>query len=276
MRNILRNIGNEMSLMLRRPCAVITWLAMCFFVLWNFINNVNTAADHHFISQMYDIAYITTLSMWSKSGFFLMTFYPVLVVLPTATSFFNDTGSRMRIYIEARSGKSAYYFSKFAAVFFSTFIIFTVPFVAELIISFICLPASAHGDPSNFELYKTAVEIYDYPFSELFINNRFLWLLLAVVLFGMVSGVLAVFNAAVSSSSKIKYAIFTMISVYILLNICSTFQSVFSLEYLTNYFLILRLFERGKNYMAYAMTLVVLICFSVGIMTAHIKKDELI
>lgn len=30
MRNILRNIGNEMSLMLRRPCAVITWLAMCF------------------------------------------------------------------------------------------------------------------------------------------------------------------------------------------------------------------------------------------------------
>ena len=46
MRNILRNIGNEMSLMLRRPCAVITWLAMCFFVLWNFINNVNTAADH--------------------------------------------------------------------------------------------------------------------------------------------------------------------------------------------------------------------------------------
>lgn len=155
---------------------------------------------------------------------------------------FNDTGSRMRIYIEARSGKSAYYFSKFAAVFFSTFIIFTVPFVAELIISFICLPASAHGDPTNFELYKTAVEIYDYPFSELFINNRFLWLLLAVVLFGMVSGVLAVFNAAVSSSSKIKYAIFTMISVYILLNICSTFQ----LEYLTNYFLILRLFISGK------------------------------
>lgn len=265
-----------MSLMLRRPCAVITWLAMCFFVLWNFINNVNTAADCHFISQMYDIAYITTLSRWSKSGFFLMTFYPVLVVLPTATSFFNDTGSRMRIYIEARSGKSAYYFSKFAAVFFSTFIIFTVPFVAELIISFICLPASAHGDPTNCEFYKTAVEIYDYPFSELFINNRFLWLLLAVVLFGMVSGMLAVFNAAVSSNSKIKYAIFTMILVYILLNICSTFQSVFSLEYLTNYFLILRLFERGKNYMAYAMTLVVLICFSVGIMTAHIKKDELI
>jgi len=92
----------------------------------------------------------------------------------------------------------------------------------------------------------------------------------------MVSGVLAVFNAAVSSSSKIKYAIFTMISVYILLDICSTFQSVFSLEYLTNYFLILRLFISGKNYMAYAMTLVVLICFSVGIMTAHIKKDELI
>jgi len=60
--------------------------------------------------------------------------------------------------------------------------------------------------------------------------------------------------------------------VYILLNICSTF----SLEYLTNYFLILRLFISGKNYMAYAMTLVVLICFSVGIMTAHIKKDELI
>ena len=165
-----------------------------------------------------------------------------------------------------------YYFSKFAAVFFSTFIIFTVPFVAELIISFICLPASAHGDPTNREFYKTAVEIYDYPFSELFINNRFLWLLLAVVLFGMVSGVLAVFNAAVSSNSKIKYAIFTMISVYILLNICSTFQ----LEYLTNYFLILRLFISGKNYMAYAMTLVVLICFSVGIMTAHIKKDELI
>jgi len=151
-----------------------------------------------------------------------------------------------------------------------------VPFVAELIISFICLPASAHGDPTNFELYKTAVEIYDYPFSELFINNRFLWLLLAVVLFGMVSGVLAVFNAAVSSNSKIKYAIFTMISVYILLDICSTFQSVFSLEYLTNYFLILRLFISGKNYMAYAMTLVVLICFSMGIMTAHIKKDELI
>lgn len=130
--------------------------------------------------------------------------------------------------------------------------------------------------PDKFRIYKTAVEIYDYPFSELFINNRFLWLLLAVVLFGMVSGVLAVFNAAVSSNSKIKYAIFTMISVYILLDICSTFQSVFSLEYLTNYFLILRLFISGKNYMAYAMTLVVLICFSVGIMTAHIKKDELI
>ena len=57
-----------------------------------------------YVSQMYDPMKTLTLSDWSAPGFFMMFFYPILVVLPTATSYLKDKESGVKIYVQSKTG----------------------------------------------------------------------------------------------------------------------------------------------------------------------------
>ena len=128
----LRSVRMQTAGILRKKTAAVTYLLLMGFVLVNFFLNLWQNHEAQYVTQMFDPVKILTLSDWSYSGFYMRTYFPLLVVLPTACSYLSDRQTRMQVYMEARTGRTSYWMGKFLAVFLATFIIFTLPFLLEL------------------------------------------------------------------------------------------------------------------------------------------------
>lgn len=97
------------------------------------------------------------------------------------------------------------------------------------------------------------------------------------VLFGLVSGVLALFNFAISTLAFIKYKIFTFIPIYILFYLLLIMERLLGAGYTFNYFHILRLFSsEPQNYLCYMLFLIVLVIVSCIILKIRTLKDDLL
>lgn len=273
---LFKSVKSQTLYIMQKWTFILTWYIVCGFVIVNFIHNIIVNSERQFISQMYDITKIITLSDWSPSGYFFMIYYPILVVLPTSAIMLDDRNSKMQLYLLGRMGRKNYYIGKIISVFISTFILFTLPFLMELLLEITCLHLDAHGDPSNFPYYQTAGKINEYFCSGLYMKNKILYAFVMVAIFGVISGILAMFNFAISTMNFVKYKIFTLIPVYLLLYIFAIIEKNINLGYTSNYMFILRLFnEKSKNYGAYGITCLILLAISVGIILFKTRRDDL-
>lgn len=274
---LVHSVHMQLSGMLRKKTAVLTYLILLTFVMFNFFSNVIQNYDLQYISQMYDPLKIITLSDWSVSGYFMMEFFPLLVVVPTACSYLTDRETRIKVYIESRTGKSYYWIGKFIAVFMTTFLIFTIPFLMEIILNCFCFSLSSMGDPSNFSYIQTIKNENQYFLSQLWLENRVLYVVVQTLIFGAVAAVLAVFNFAITLLPFFKYKIFTFFPIYILCYLILVMEKIAGTDYTMNYFQILRFFNlENKNYSVYGLFLIVIFCFSLVLAGIKMKKDDLL
>lgn len=273
---LFKSIKNQTFYVMQKRTTILTWYIVCGFVIANFIHNIIVSSGQIFISQMYDIPKIITLSDWSPSGYFFMIYYPILVVLPTSSVLLDDKNSKMQLYLLGRMGRKHYYTGKTIAVFISTFIIFTLPFITELLLETACLHLESHGEPSDFPYYQTAGKVNEYFCSGLYLKNKIIYTLVMIIIFGVISGIFAVFNFAVSTFHIVKYKIFTLIPVYLLLYLFGIIEKYVDLGYTTNYMFVLRLFnEKSKSYGAYGVMVLILLAVSAGILSFKIRRDDL-
>ena len=163
----LRSVRMQTAGILRKKTAAVTYLLLMGFMLVNFFSNLWQNHEVQYVTQMFDSVKILTLSDWSYSGFYMRTYFPILVVLPTACSYLSDRQTRIQVYIEARTGRTSYWMGKLLAVFLATFIIFTLPFLLELALNIICFGLKPMGDPSNFPYLDTLAED-----SRIFLSGR--------------------------------------------------------------------------------------------------------
>ena len=190
----IKALKMQMSEMVRKKTVMFSFLVVFIFTIVNFWTNMFDFKEIKYVSQMYDIVKTLTLSEWSISGHFMMEYYPLLVVIPTACAYLTDKETRVKVYIESRVGKKIYWYSKLASVFIVTFLIFTIPFLIELAMGAMCFNIDAMGDPSGFSYIQTVEWDNQYLFWELWAGNRFLYAIVMILLFGTVSGILAMFN----------------------------------------------------------------------------------
>ena len=123
--------------MLRKKTVVFTFFLVLAFVMANFYHNMFNNNEIQYISQMYDPIKMLTLSDWSVSGYFFMEYFPLLVVVPTSCAYLTDRDTKMKIYIESKTGKGYYWYAKLIVVFLTTFLIFTIPFFIEIMLYFL-------------------------------------------------------------------------------------------------------------------------------------------
>lgn len=95
--------------------------------------------------------------------------------------------------------------------------VFSVPFIFEVILSLIGFPSGAHG---NFESSGLYSEVYissmeNYVLGSFKVSSKF-YALISILLFAIISGVLASFVLAISIYVN-KYKVFLLFPVYILL-----------------------------------------------------------
>ncbi len=263
--------------MLRKKITIITFFVLMGFVLANFFSNMQMNIEMHYTSQMYDPIKLLTLSEWSNIGYFLFQYFPILVVIPTACSYLRDKNTRIKVYIEARCGKKYYWMSKAMAVFVTTFLLFTIPFLTELIFSGVCFDLNSHGDISNFQYIYTIENDNQYVLYQLYINNKVLYAVVMICFFGIVSGILALFNFAITLLPVFTFKVLTFFPIYVLIYIISFVGGFLKLKYDYNYMFVLKMFNSGeRNMYAYSIFFILLIAGSVGLIFMKMKKDDII
>lgn len=270
------SIKMQMAAMARKKETAITFFVLLMFVLVNFWGNIKENAGIGYISQMYDYIKVLTLSDYSRTGYFLMEFFPLLAVMPTAYSYLVDRNTNIKTYIESRTGKRNYLYGKVISVFLITFLVFTIPFLIEVLMGGICFDIRSAGDPSNLGYFQTVEWDGRLFLSGIFFANKIVYAVLCIVLFGIVSGVLAVFNFAVSTLKFMKYKIYTFFPIYILLFVMDVVENVMHLEFTMSYMFILRMFNVvSKNYAFYCAVLIVLIFISILLLERKLKRNEI-
>ncbi len=273
-----KSIYMQITYLLRSKPAVFILFILLAVISINFGMNLNTNKEAMYISQMYSFEKMLTLSDWSKMGYYLIQYYPLLIVIPTACSYIIDKNNGINTYIQSRVGKRNYWYGKLISVFMLTLFIFTLPFFMEIILNLICFPLEANGHPSGTEFWMTIEAESQCFLSNVLLSDRILYAVIMILLFGVISAVLATFNFAVTTLPIFKIKILTYFPIYILFFAISILPHVINLNFTVDYYYILRMFETTtvKNYGVYSVFMIVLLAVSVVLIEWKIKKEELL
>lgn len=220
---LLRTIRFQTAFLLKRKGALIPFYILLVMVLCNFLENVMEFQGQDVV-RMYQPVKMLLLS-YNKVNYkadmtILFTqLYPILVVCPAGFALAGEYQTGQEVFLTARLGRRRYLAGKAVSVFCVTFLVFTVPFLLELVLNCLSFPLHATGDMSNWNFYeRNYIEsVRLYPFSRLYLSAPYLYTVLGMVSFGVVSGLLGVFTMAVSAVVRVKYSIFLFLPVFLLL-----------------------------------------------------------
>lgn len=209
--------------LLRRKGALLTFYILLALVLSNFIQNV-LAFEGRDVVNMYQpmklllISYNLGNFRASMVSFFIQIF-PILAVCPAGFALAREYQLGEHALIEARLGRRSYRMSKLTAAFLVTFLVFTLPFLLEIMLNCISFPLAAEGDLMNRgfydEWYRQAVD--NYLMSGLFWRSPYLYAVLGTLMLGFAAGLLGAFTVAFSALVKIRYNVFLFLPVFLLL-----------------------------------------------------------
>lgn len=141
-----KSISMQISYMLRRKSTVFVLLVLLITISINFFINMKTNGGKLYVSQMYSFEKMLTLSDNTMVGYFMMQYYPLLVVIPTACVYISERNSGIDTYIQSRVGKRNYWYGKLLAVFVVIFFVFSFPYIIELICSVFSFSMKSSGD----------------------------------------------------------------------------------------------------------------------------------
>ena len=252
---MIKSVRMQMSGMFKKKEVVLIFFVLMIFISINFFNNIMFNKDIKYITEMPDLVKKLIISDWSSFGYYMMQYYPLLVVIPTACAYLSDRDTRIQTYIQARMSSRNYWYGKMITVFLTTLVLFSLPFLIEILVSSISFSIESSGDPSGF--------------------NKIIYAIINALIFGMVSGILALFNFSVTTLPGMKYKIFAFFPIYLLFYLISILNTVIKPAYTTSYAAILKMFNSGqKNYPLYCIFLIILIFLSVIFIEIKIRRDE--
>ena len=268
-------VRTETMRLLKQKATITVFWCLMFFVLSNFVVNVIKEYSQIYVSQMFAIPKVLTFSTWSIAGIFVRLLYPMLILVPTSLSFYQDSKTNEKSLILTRISRSTYFIGKAASGFIVTFLLLVIPFFIEIFLSVICLESSANGDPAFAPLHDSITRQNGFLFmSSFYVDHRIMYSAMIIVILGVVSGILAVFNMAISALVKNKYGLFAMVPVFALLMLTGNLSGRIT-GYQTNYYTITSLFLKAKyNYFVYTLVFVILSVVTLAILIVKEKKDD--
>ncbi len=139
---LIRSIKMQTVVLSQKRGMMIMYFVMLALVMVNYCGNLIQYYGKD-IMAMYHPMKLLTLNDYGPYGFYLMQYLPLLVVVPAAFSYMSDRDSREIVFIQSKVGKANYYRGKYISVFLATFLVFTVPFLIEIVLNCIAFPLSA-------------------------------------------------------------------------------------------------------------------------------------
>jgi hypothetical protein len=277
---LINSIKMQMSVLLSKKNVVFLFFALLLLMLTNYFSNVFNYSGTDILDMMHPMM-LLTLSTYSSNSFYLMQLYPLLIIIPAGLSYFNDKNSQEMLLIQTRVGGKNYFLGKMIAVFLVTFLVFATPFLIEIILNIIAFPLSATGHVTGSNVYELnrilgARSQLLYP---LYAHSKYLYALVFTVIFGITSGILAVFAVSFSMIVKVNYGISIFLPTYLLFYLLGMAEQVLNLSIQTRHSSYLLLFNIGPSEdfrlsgLAYFMFMFILFSISAFIFRKKAKED---
>ena len=225
---------------------VFQWGALLAFglllalVLNNFVENVLEFQGTDTI-LMYHPAKLLSLSH-NKSYYkadtimLLVQLVPLLICIPAALSLAKEQHTGESVLMVSRLGARTYLFSKVTAVFVVTTLVFSLPFLLEIVLNCISFPLKATGDLANWSIYEeeyieTTKNFLLYPIYRL---SPYLYAVVETLRFGATMGLPAAATTTLSALVRVKFRVVLLLPVFLLLQL-SAYLSQFFDVYWANY-----------------------------------------
>ena len=271
----------QVYFILRQRITQIVFGVLLIFVSINYIDNVLTfhgmdMTNLYHPMKMLSLSYNKTYYN-AEMALLIVQIYPLLVVCPAGLSYAKEKQLGMNVLMEARIGGVNYKMTKLLAVFCTTVLIFTVPFLIEILLNSIAFPLSAMGDFSNLDIYDSEYIqwVNSYTYSGLYEFSSVLYASILTIVFGILSGVLAMGASAFAMVFPMKYRVFYLLPVFIVLNSTVYFLPTISKSdtVVTWYSYFLLFNDQHKNINGFVFVQLILICLA--LISAYVsgRKD---
>lgn len=269
------------QIMQQRMTQILLALLTCF-VGYNYICNV-LAFQGRDVVAMYQPMKILALSYdWdyynATNMMLFVQLYPLLVACPAGLALAREKQLKLNSLIETRIGRFQYNLSKVTAVFLATLLVFSLPFLIEIVLNMLAFPLDASRDMNHLYYYSTEYieKVNSYWFSGLYLFSPYLYAVVMTVLFGAFSGLIAAMVAAFSSLFPVKFRVLYVIVPFVLLNSTDYLHHIFGNQVTYSWHKYVLIFGEGNRSGAgFAAVLVIMLAFTLTAVVVSGKKDSL-
>lgn len=278
-----RSIKTQLCFILRQRITQAVFFLLLTLVGYNFVNNVFQFQGMD-VSNMYHPMKLLTLS-YNRVYFnaditlLLVQIYPLLVACPAGLILAKETQMEMDSLIVSRLGKSKYIISKGIAVFCATMIVFTLPFLIEILLNVITFPIDATRDFSHLSVYDADYiqMVQKYWWTGLCESMPYLYAVVMTVMFGAFSGLIGLMVMSFSAVFPVRFRVMYLILPFVLLN-----STIYILPKFTGgtlqhvwYKYVLIFADGEKNAAVFLIILAVIMAFSILTTIISGKKDSI-
>lgn len=268
----------QIKLLLFQWGSLLAFGLLLALMLNNFVENVleHQGTD---VVLMYHPMKLLSLS-YNKVNYkadtliFLVQLVPLLICIPAALSLAKEQHTGESVLMVSRLGSRTYLFSKVTAVFVVTTLVFSVPFLLEIVLNCISFPLKATGDLANWTIYdqeyiESTKHFLLYPIYRL---SPYLYAVVETLRFGATMGLLAAATLTLSALIRVKFRVLLLLPPFLLLQL-STYLSQYGDVYWANY---VTLFHgEPRNDLVYGVAVAILLaCVVLGTLCAS-RKDWL-
>lgn len=273
---MLRSITTMVKVHCERKTYLFIYVCMLTIVGINFYSSIK---ENRGISvyQMNNPISFLFLSILKEYGYYFLQNIPLVFAFPAAFGFFNDISCREIIYLQSRLGKRKYIYSRLISNYIATFIVFAVPMMLELLLTYIIYPKNIFGDGINswdFEAYDFRVR--QYMFYNVWKINKYLYAMLMIILVASFIAIIAMFAESISFVCDFRYKLMLIMPIYFLLSIVSYFRVLFKLKHSTNYFDYMQMLMNYENFRIIFLFMAVIVAVTLVLAEIKIRKDEVI
>ena len=187
----------QIKLLLFQWGALLAFGLLLALALNNFMQNVEEYQGTDVV-LMYHPMKLLSLSYnmaYSNGGtlILLMQLVPLLICIPAALSLAQEQHSGASVLMASRLGGRTYLLSKVTAVFVVTALVFSLPFLLEIVLNCVSFPLKATGDLANLKIYEpeyieSTKNFLLYPLYRL---SPYLYAVVETIRFGATMGLLA-------------------------------------------------------------------------------------
>jgi hypothetical protein len=219
-----RSFQNSMGRYLSSYTARLLFLILMVIAFAHFLENALRYAGWDVMSMVTPAKLLllsyNTINYNGNTIMALIQIYPVIVTIPAGFMYLKEQQRGTYVYLSSRIGCKTYLYHHIAASFFTTTVIFMVPFLFELLLTYIAFPAEATLDLTywkGLDLNRVAME-RGYYMGAIYRISPCLYAMTGTILFGLFSGLLGAFTTALSFVFRFPYKILLMLPAFLLLN----------------------------------------------------------